>query len=239
MSKRLLCFRVAALVSALGLGTLPMGCGSTEEYAQVREPTPDNPLPESTRVRVQECADTYADALQLRNSSVRFDLKMTSTGHIRGVQPIGARLESRDMEICMIQALQAITVPRFIVEKAQSELKPNTTSGDNRGYCGRIMGYLFTEIVAPIQSEHTELAPPGFESMEAEELPTLKLTKGKQGELLEMLNQIYTHVGGMADIVRERCDNVETALYRGRIHQVLVHVSEAMVCVLAAHIAPE
>ena len=108
-----------------------------------------------------------------------------------------------------------------------------------RGYCGKIMGYLFTEIIAPIQSEHAEFAPPGFEAMEVAELPTLKLTKVAQGELLETLNQIYIHIGAMADVVGERCGNVETALYRSRMHQVLVHVCEAMVCVLAAHIVTD
>ena len=127
-------FRLGALVLALGLGTLPLGCASTEEYVQVREPTPDNPLPESTRARLQECADTWADELQPGEYSVRFDLKMTAEGHIRDVQRIGSKFDVRDMEICMIQALQAISVPRFIVEKAQSELDSKTTPGKMRGF---------------------------------------------------------------------------------------------------------
>jgi hypothetical protein len=107
-----------------------------------------------------------------------------------------------------------------------------------RSYGGKIMGYLYTEIIAPTQSEHVELAPPGFEAMETSELPRLNHTKEAQDELLEMLNRLYTRIDAMADIVREQCDKVETAIYRSRIYQVLVHVSEAMACVLAARVGP-
>jgi len=103
---------------------------------------------------------------------------------------------------------------------------------------GKIMGYLFTEIIAPIQSEHKELAPPDFEPMEPVGLPSLMLAKEMQDELVRLLNDQYTRINAMAEVVRDNCEPLETAIYRGRIHQVLVHVSEAMACVLAARIGP-
>lgn len=105
-----------------------------------------------------------------------------------------------------------------------------------RGHGGRIMGYLFTEVIAPIQSEHLELAPPDFKPMQVVERPRLRLTKEDRDELIASLTRLYERIEAMAGFVRENCDAVEAATYRGRIHEVLVHVSEAMACVLAAHV---
>ncbi|MRG97859.1 hypothetical protein [Polyangium spumosum] len=105
-----------------------------------------------------------------------------------------------------------------------------------RGHGGRIMGYLFTEVIAPIQSEHLELAPPDFKPMQVVERPRLRLTKETQDELIASLNQLHERIEAMAGFVRENSDAVEAAAYRGRIHEVLVHICEAMACVLAAHV---
>ncbi|MDI1450645.1 hypothetical protein [Polyangium sp. 6x1] len=101
---------------------------------------------------------------------------------------------------------------------------------------GRIVGHLFTEIIAPIQSEHPALAPPDFKPMERIERPRLTLTKESQDELLASLNRRYEQIETMAGFVRENCDKAEAAAFRGRIHEVLAHVAEAMACVLAAHV---
>lgn len=107
-----------------------------------------------------------------------------------------------------------------------------------RNYGGKIMGYLYTEIIAPTQSEHKELAPSDFEAMESVESPRLQMTPKMQAELVDILEDLYRRIGSMANVIHDNCDRLETAIYRGRIHQVLVHVSEAMACVLAANIAP-
>lgn len=120
---------------------------------------------------------------------------------------------------------------RRVMEKCDQE-----TFKIYRRYGGKIMGYLFTEIIAPTQSEHKELAPPDFEPMETVEMPSLSLAKETQDELVKVLNDQYARINAMADVVRDNCDALETAIYRGRIHQVLVHVSEAMACVLAARV---
>ncbi len=72
--------------------------------------------------------------------------------------------------------------------------------------------------------------------MGAVEIPGLSLTKETQYELIKVLNEQYEHINAMADVVRDNCDPLETAIYRSRIHQVLVHVSEAIACVLAVRI---
>ncbi|MDI1428198.1 hypothetical protein [Polyangium sorediatum] len=100
----------------------------------------------------------------------------------------------------------------------------------------RIMGHLFTEIIAPIQSEHPELAPPDFKPMELVERPRMRLTKESQDDLLASLNRLYEQIETMAGFVRENCDKAEAAAYRSRTHEVLAHVAEAMACVLSAHV---
>jgi hypothetical protein len=120
---------------------------------------------------------------------------------------------------------------RQVMEKSDAE-----TFKMYRRHGGRIAGYLFTEIIAPIQSEHLDLAPPDFKPMELIEVPKLRLTKETQDDLLGLLNRLYQQLETMADFVRENCDKVEAAVYRSRINEVLVHVAETMACVLAADV---
>ena len=108
-----------------------------------------------------------------------------------------------------------------------------------RKYAGKMMGYLFTEIIAPIQTEYPELAPPEFEAMESVELPQWTLTKDLRDELLETLEHWHVQLGGMAQMIHENSTPLETAIYRSRIHQVLMHVSAALACVIAARVVPE
>jgi len=120
---------------------------------------------------------------------------------------------------------------RQVMEKCDEE-----TFKIYRGHGGRIMGHLFTEIIAPIQSEHLDLAPPDFKPMQLVERPRLRLTKENQDDLLATLNRLYGEIKAMADFVLENCDALEAATYRSRINEVLVHVADAMARVLAAHI---
>lgn len=108
-----------------------------------------------------------------------------------------------------------------------------------RKYAGKVMGYLFTEIIAPIQTEYPELAPPEFEAMESVELPQWTLTRELRDELLETLEHWYVQLGGMVQMIHENSTPLETAIYRSRIHQVLMHVSAALACVIAARVVPE
>jgi hypothetical protein len=105
-----------------------------------------------------------------------------------------------------------------------------------RAHGGRIMGHLFSEIIAPIQSEHPELAPPDFKPMQIIEQPRLRLTKETHDDLLALLNRLYQQLETMAGLMRQNCDEVEAATYRSRINEVLVHVAEAIARVLAAHV---
>jgi hypothetical protein len=108
-----------------------------------------------------------------------------------------------------------------------------------RSHGGKIMGYLYTELIAPTQSEHTELAASDFEPMESVEPPRLQVTEKMQAELVDILEDLYLRIGSMAELVHDNSDQLETAVYRARIHQVLVHVSEALVCVLSANVGPQ
>lgn len=108
-----------------------------------------------------------------------------------------------------------------------------------RNFGGKIMGYLYTEIIAPTQSEHAELAAADFEPMESVQVPRLQISQKMQAELVDILEDLYRRIGSMAELVQGNSDQLETAVYRARIHQVLVHVSEALVCVLSANVAPQ
>lgn len=107
-----------------------------------------------------------------------------------------------------------------------------------RKYAGKMMGYLFTEIIAPTQTEYPELAPPGFEAMESVDLPQWTLTQELRDELLKHLEHWYAQLGEMVQMIHENSTPLETAIYRGRIHQVLMYVSAALACVIAARVVP-
>ncbi|MDC3952604.1 hypothetical protein KEG38_02050 [Polyangium jinanense] len=144
---------------------------------------------------------------------------------VTAVKPKGPRLDDAGVQHCMTEALRRMADAGF--------------SPDSDATLLTSRGYLFTEVIAPIQSEHLELAPPDFKPMQVVERPRLKLTKEDRDELSASLNRLYERIEAMAGFMRENCDAVEAATYRGRIHEVLVHVSEAMACVLAAHVEGE
>ena len=68
--------------------------------------------------------------------------------------------------------------------------------------------------------------------------PSMRGAHENADELVRLLDDQYARVNTIAEVVRDHCDPLETAIYRGRIHQVLVHVSEALACVLAARVGP-
>lgn len=75
--------------------------------------------------------------------------------------------------------------------------------------------------------------------MEVVQMLNLSFAKETHDELIKMLNEQYARINAMSDVVRDNCNPLETAIYRGRIHQVLVYVSEAIACVLAAQVVPD
>ena len=103
-----------------------------------------------------------------------------------------------------------------------------------RRLIGRIMGTLFTEIIAPLYSQHIDLAPDGFKPMQIAEVPTLRLKKETMGELLALMDHIYERLDGTAAALEETCDPAESMWYRARINEVLVHVAEAKASLLAS-----
>ncbi len=97
----------------LALSVFPVSCASTES-TPMRTPTPDNPWPDSTRARVQECVEQGVSDLPEGHNSVQFDLFVTPDGLVQEVRAKGSELAAHDVQICINQALKAMRVPAFV-----------------------------------------------------------------------------------------------------------------------------
>jgi hypothetical protein len=137
--RRTLSIVSAGLVLCLGLGSISAGCASSkgQKPVPVAEATPDDPVPESTLSYLNDCAESWADDLEERSYRIEFDLTITKHGDVRQVNPVGSRLDARDMEKCMIGALRMMFVPGFVVERASSELGSQRMPAHARGFIGQ------------------------------------------------------------------------------------------------------
>lgn len=132
---------LAGLALCLGFGLLEAGCASRETAAPVLVPvpdgTPDHPVRESTLSYLKECAERWADDLGGGSHTIHFEISLARDGSVSDVKPTGSRLGARDMERCMLGALQNMTVPGFVLERMSSELAAHATSTESRGLIGQ------------------------------------------------------------------------------------------------------
>jgi hypothetical protein len=138
-SRRALSMVLAGLVLCLGSGLMSAGCASNERrvLVPVPEATPEDPVPESTLANLKECAERWGGDLIAPSYEVEFDLTVTGAGWVTEVAPKRPRLDVRDMEECMMGALQNMTVPSFVLEKAASEMGSRQVPAQARGFIGQ------------------------------------------------------------------------------------------------------
>lgn len=98
-----------------------MGCGSKDDYTVVKEPTVEQPLPESTYARLQDCLDEGKDELAEQQHSIKVLLQVNHHNKIHDARAVGPGLAVPTVQSCIVQALRNMSMPIFVVEKARKE----------------------------------------------------------------------------------------------------------------------
>jgi hypothetical protein len=91
----------------------PLGCGSVDKQPRVAQPVSEEglKLPESTLVRLQECADEYAPRLPSPTYKLEFAIEAGGDGQVLKVAKAEMDPFNRDVATCMMLPLRAMTVP--------------------------------------------------------------------------------------------------------------------------------
>ncbi len=152
--------KALAVCLMLALAVFPTSCASTES-TPVRTPTPDNPWPDSTRARVQECVEQGVSDLPEGHNSVQFDLFVTPDGLVQEVRAKGETLAAHDVQICINQALKAMTVPAFVLERAASASNKQPVMMPSRELMGDVTVATMEGILAGLEPMLVEAGPVG------------------------------------------------------------------------------
>lgn len=176
-------------------GLFFIGCGATEKYTPLREPTPEAPLPQSTSAHLENCIARDADLLQEQQYELEFKLQMTRKGHVRGVQAVRSTLGFAPIEACMNGALRAMQVPRFVIEKALAVNDRSNAAHAARG--------LVADSVAVGPAEAQEL-----EAFVTRLGPFL-VRFGAIGILIVISVVVVAEIEDLAEQERERCKRVK------------------------------
>jgi len=97
-----------------------------------------------------------------------------------------------------------------------------------RRHAGRIMGYIFTEILAPLWEEHSDLAPAWYrEEREKGASSDPKMVRALRDDLMSMLSQFETSLSTTATIADEGCTEEAAHRYRRGLREILVQVTAA------------
>ena len=108
--------------------------------------------------------------------------------------------------------------------KGVADSSHNTVFLAYRRCAARVMGYIYTEILAPIWNEHPDLAPEWF---------TIKSTVGEnqmlsalRAELLSLMEDVGKSIEATAEVADGACSEEAAARYRQNIDEILGHVFE-------------
>ncbi|MBK9263163.1 MAG: hypothetical protein IPM54_25585 [Polyangiaceae bacterium] len=100
--------------------------------------TADESWPASTREQVEACVDAYAGELDAADHTMRFNMVVTEKAVIRDVQAQEPRIASRNMEICIRQALERMRVPHSVVRRGLASLNERRVSAQSRAVMGDV-----------------------------------------------------------------------------------------------------
>jgi hypothetical protein len=143
------------LVGCSMLAFTPMGCGGVvDDYSRAPISERGLKLPESTVARLQACADEYAPKLPSSSYKLSFDVAVDALGGVVEVKTVDMQPFNRDVDVCMILALRAMSVPASVLPKGDAPLvSENTQTPASRGTLGTVFIPIAVIAVAEIMLE--------------------------------------------------------------------------------------
>ncbi|NUQ79415.1 MAG: hypothetical protein HUU21_38385 [Polyangiaceae bacterium] len=115
----------SAVILAMGFAFMPMGCGGSG-----RGPAHgDAALPEGIALRFRTCAVAHRTHLSSGEHSVSFDVKLADDGRADSVALNDSTLGDEDLEDCMADALQSLSVDDLPIRRSGSRHGGSVASG--------------------------------------------------------------------------------------------------------------
>jgi hypothetical protein len=129
------------LALCLGIAFTPLGCGSSQEFpAEPPRQAQEGPTaPESTVALLTECAKRGAAHLTDTHYAILFDVDVNGSGSVGEARVRDSMLPDREMEACMVGALEAMSVPRSVMAMRSSHrVSGGKVSPESRAYMGDV-----------------------------------------------------------------------------------------------------
>ena len=96
-----------------------------------------------------------------------------------------------------------------------------------RRFAGRIMGYLFTEIIKPIYDEHPELAPDWYKSKPDVNGKQQRMERSLRADLSLLMDEVDDGIAEMMKLVDQSCSTEETMRHRSAVDEIRAQVIDA------------
>jgi hypothetical protein len=124
------------LAFCLSVTFTPLGCGGTQDTGyRPTLPMPEGPTaPEATVTQLTDCTKQGASRLTGTHYAVLFDVNVTEGGDVGMVEIKDSMIGDRQIESCMVRALEAMPLPMSIM----GMLPTQPVSPQSRGYMGNV-----------------------------------------------------------------------------------------------------
>jgi len=109
---------------------------------------------------------------------------------------------------------------------------PDDVFQEYRREAGRVVGYLFTEILAPIWDEHETLAPEWYRNMNegANVTQPPQMSAEMRDRLLGLLADLVSYLQSTTEIVKDDPESRSSRDYTKRVQVVLERVASTRLC---------
>jgi hypothetical protein len=114
------------LAFCLSLGFTPLGCGGTQDTGyRPTLPKREGPTaPEATVTQLTDCTRQGASRLTDTHYAILFDVNVTEGSHVSMVEIKDSVIGDREIESCMVRALEGMSLPSSITAMRSSESFP-------------------------------------------------------------------------------------------------------------------
>jgi len=131
----------ALLATTLVMGTMPVGCAATDEYAVVASPQADvapveQEFPEAVAANLKSCAKAGGSRLERNSYDVEFEVQADADHVVQEAKLNGGRLDDAETEACFIKALKQLPIDDIVRRQGSVSSTSQLVSTSSRGFLG-------------------------------------------------------------------------------------------------------
>lgn len=135
-----------------------------------------------------------------------------------------------DIDLAKSIVEKALAYSRALDESVK-EVKDNCPDYVFQGYrreAGRVMGHLFTDLLAPIWNEHESLAPEWYKKSDGEaQDETADMSVEMRNRLVGLVDDLSSYLQSTIDSVTPESGGIASKNFDDRVKVVLEHVASA------------